>query len=57
MTNEIEALKEKLLLMESYKSEMEAVQKRSRDIENLAKNLEHDKTTLEKELQTAATHR
>ena len=43
--------------MESYKSEMEAVQKRSREIENLAKKLEFDKTNLDKELETVNTHK
>ena len=56
-TNEIEILKEKILLMESCKSEMEAVQKRLRDVESVAKKYEVDKTKLEKELETANIHR
>ena len=39
--------------MESCKSELEAVQKRSQDIENLAKNLQNEKTRLEKELENS----
>ena len=53
MTAETERLKEQVLLMESCKSELEAVQKRSQDIENLAKNLQNEKTRLEKELENS----
>jgi len=56
-SNEIEILKEKILLMESCQSEMEALQKRLRDVENVAKKYEVDKTKLEKELETANIHR
>ena len=51
MTAETETLKERLLLMESCQSELEAVQKRSLEIEMMAKNLQNEKTRLEKELE------
>lgn len=50
-------LTEQLLLMESCKSELEAVQKRSLEIEMMAKNLQNDKTRLEKEAENGAMHR
>ena len=37
--------------MESCQSELEAVQKRSLEIEMMAKNLQNEKTRLEKELE------
>ena len=57
LNSEIETLKEKLLLMESVSSEMEAVQKRSREVENAAKKLQADKVIVEKELETVGLHR
>ena len=57
LNSEIETLKEKLLLMESVSSEMEAVQKRSREVENAAKKLQSDKVIVEKELETVSLHR
>merc|ERR1712051_1179333 len=54
---ETETLKERLLLMESCQSELEAVQKRSLEIEMTAKNLQNEKTRLEKELENSAMQR
>jgi len=57
LTAETETLKERLLLMESCQSELEAVQKRSLEIEMMAKNLQNEKTRLEKELENGAMQR
>lgn len=57
LTAETETLKERLLLMESCQSELEAVQKRSLEIEMTAKNLQNEKTRLEKELENSAMQR
>ena len=46
LTAETETLKERLLLMESCQSELEAVQKRSLEIEMTAKNLQNEKMVM-----------
>lgn len=50
---ETESLKERLLILESCKTEMEAVQKRSRDVESMVKSLRGQKISLEKELEAS----
>ena len=57
MTAQVEDLKERLLLMESCKTELEAVQRRSLEIEAAAKSLRNEKTRLEKELESSAMQR
>jgi Rab GTPase-binding effector protein 1 len=57
LTAEIEGLNERLLIMESCKSELEAVQKRSLEIESIAKALRQEKTNLEKEAVNSAMTR
>lgn len=57
LNGKVNDLTERLLLMESCKSELEAVQKRSLEIEMMAKNLQNDKTRLEKEAENGAMHR